>query len=295
MRLSDRNPNWWRAKGKLLAATDKTEEAVRAFTKSLELASGEDWETRAVAARSLSARGQAFGRLGKQAEAEADFRASRGLYRRSGDTPTHLLDLSAQYNAGTMDDWHNSADKGNNLASLPLGVHEFGGVQFDVRGIVQLSGTNLARIQPDYPVAVPGIQIGQGAKRLHFLHGTGWPLWDAAGKDVVVPIARYVIHYADGQTAELPIRYRDDVRNWQYEPEGVTREQGGASPVWKGPQARWKEHWPKWGVRLYLTTWTNPRPEVTIQSLDLISTMTGSAPFVLAITVDPTARDGTAK
>jgi hypothetical protein len=62
------------------------------------------------------------------------------------------------------------------------------------------------------------------------------------------------------------------------------RASGGAEPAWKGPQERWKQSWPDWGVRLYKLTWKNPRPEVEIKSIDLVSTMTKSAPFVIAIT-----------
>lgn len=72
----------------------------------------------------------------------------------------------------------------------------------------------------------------------------------------------------------------------QFWPDAVAAEKGGAEPVWKGPQERCKDKWPDWGVRLYKLTWTNPRPEVEIKSLDLESTMTQSAPFVVAITVE---------
>ena len=42
-----------------------------------------------------------------------------------------------------------------------------------------------------------------------------------------------------------------------------------------------------YGVRLYLMTCANPHPELTIESLDFVSTMTGSAPFLVAMTVEP--------
>lgn len=209
--------------------------------------------------------------------------------RRPAGLPNRLIDLSAYYNASPTDDWHNPEDKGNNLASLELGTHKIGGVEFDVRGIVQLSSTNLAALQPDYPKHVMGIHVGQQAAALHFLHGTGWPLCDTNGLDILQPIAEYVIHYADGHTSAVPIRYAEHVRNWQFWPEAEAKEKDGAQPIWKGPQERWKQHWPGWGVRLYMTTWTNPHPEVAIESLDFVSTMTGSAPFLIAITVDPPA------
>jgi hypothetical protein len=40
-------------------------------------------------------------------------------------------------------------------------------------------------------------------------------------------------------------------------------------------------------VRLYKTTWVNPLPETEIVSLDYVSAMTPSAPFLLAVTAEP--------
>jgi hypothetical protein len=36
-------------------------------------------------------------------------------------------------------------------------------------------------------------------------------------------------------------------------------------------------------------TWPNQRPGIEIATIDFLSTMTGSAPFLLAITVEPPA------
>ena len=80
--------------------------------------------------------------------------------------------------------------------------------------------------------------------------------------------------------------YGEQIGNWPFWPAGVPAEQGGAEPVWKGPQTRWENRWPEWGERLYQLTWTNPRPEVPIQSLDFISTTPKSAPFLIAVTVE---------
>jgi hypothetical protein len=39
-------------------------------------------------------------------------------------------------------------------------------------------------------------------------------------------------------------------------------------------------------LRLFVATWENPRPDVEVTSLDLVSRETQSAPFVVAITVE---------
>ncbi len=199
---------------------------------------------------------------------------------RSAGLPRRLLDLSTVYNALLATDWHNPEDVGNNLASLPTGRQTLGGQEFDIRGVVQLSSIELAKLNPHYPREVSDVPVALTCAKLHFLHGLGWPETNG------IPIARYVIHYADGGTNTIDVVYGRDVRNWQYWPQAVAREAEGAQPVWQGPQERWKPHYPDWGVRLYLQSWINPRPDVAIVSLDLKSAMTKSAPFIVAITAE---------
>ena len=123
--------------------------------------------------------------------------------------------------------------------------------------------------------------MNQRARSLYFLHGLGWQEED--GKTV----ARYVVHFVDGKSNTIEVVYGRDIRNWQFWPERVAQEDGGAVPAWKGRQERWKTAWPNCGVRLYKLNWTNPRPDVEIKSVDLVSTMTESSPFVIAITAEP--------
>ena len=39
-------------------------------------------------------------------------------------------------------------------------------------------------------------------------------------------------------------------------------------------------------VRLFLSTWQNPYPEKTVESIDYVSTKSSAAPFCLAITAE---------
>jgi hypothetical protein len=154
----------------------------------------------------------------------------------------------------------------------------FGGVPFDARGIIQLAGGSIKDLNPDYPEQVTGIKVGRPCRRIHFLHGTGW----------IVPegtvIGQWVMRFANGQRVSVPIVYGPDVRNWQFWPR-MSAEDGGADPMWKGTQVRWKKI-TGFGVRLYKSTWENPRPDAAIAAIDLVSTQAASAPFVLAITVE---------
>ncbi len=201
-----------------------------------------------------------------------------GVSGRPPDAPRGLLDLSDRFNASLADDWQSPEDVGNNLADLPTGVRTIGGVQFDIRGIIQLQSTSLEAVNRCFPRRVEGIPVNLRSKRLHLLLGAGW------GEAESAVVGHVTIRYVDGRYEQLEIVYGRDVRDWAPDP-GVT-EPHGATPAWTGTQERWRGR-AGWGVRLYAARWTNPRPELEIRSIDLSSTMTRSAPFVIAITAEP--------
>jgi hypothetical protein len=135
---------------------------------------------------------------------------ARRIPPRAPQTEARLIDLGAYFNAPLTETWHTQgADEAagltNDLSALPRGRQTLAGVEFDVRGVVQLS---IPGWPGRYPERVAGIKVGQPCRRLHFLHATGWVVPDGT------VIGRYVIHYADGQRAEVPIRYGQDVRDW---------------------------------------------------------------------------------
>jgi len=75
--------------------------------------------------------------------------------------PPQLLDLTAYYNAALTNSWQGFG--GNDLASLPTGIRKFDGVQFDVRGVIQLRGTQLPAM---YPWRVDDIPVRQKCARI---------------------------------------------------------------------------------------------------------------------------------
>lgn len=165
----------------------------------------------------------------------------------------------------------------NNLAALPEGVQTLAQVQFDVRGVIQLAGTELQALTGSrYPASVAGIPIHRKLARLHVLHGTGWAEQDAK------KIGAYVLRYADGRQLELPILHGEDVRDWWHlvEHRAVTR----AAIAWTGSNPR--TDGTEWFLRLFKRTWDNPRPEVEVESLDFTSTVTRCAPFLIALTLE---------
>jgi beta-galactosidase len=186
-----------------------------------------------------------------------------------------LINLSDYYNASLRDSWHAATVDNNTLRNLPAGVRDMHGVKFDVRGIIQLGGRLLqeqGRIK--YPQEVADIRIDRKATRVHFLHAAGWQ------SPMGTRIGSYAVHYANGETVEIPIVYGEDVKDWwdhDDEPAGT------AHAVWNGRSTAYDG---SVAISLYRTTWTNPQPEVSIESIDYRSAMSDSAPFLLAITTE---------
>jgi hypothetical protein len=120
--------------------------------------------------------------------------------------------------------------------------------------------------------------VGAKCRVIHCLQAAAW------GEGVTDSrIGRYVLHYADGQTAELPLEYGKDLRNWATI-SGEPKETPNATVVWTGNTPRAASNGQT--VQLFKRSYENPRPDVEITHLDFVSAMTFTAPFVVAITVE---------
>jgi hypothetical protein len=235
----------------------------------------QDAEPDRVAALLLKRRTLAL-RLNRREDAQRDWLRAMKIPPREEAASTNCLDLAMFYNAALHQDWHGTMWPGNNLATLPQGRQSFGGVEFDVRGIIQLASPAIEKTAPGFPETVRDIALRRTGRRLHFLHAAGW------GNHVPVGtrIGNYVVRYADGEQTELPLVAGENIAEWQLSPSGPA-SLPQASTAWSGTNAR------QTSVRLFRWTWENPRPEAEIASLDFASTMTLAAPFLVAITVEP--------
>ncbi len=199
------------------------------------------------------------------------------------------LDLTDHYNNvlhGGFFPLYSLQDRDNYLRELGSGLLEVGGVRFDVRGVIQLR--RHTELEPAWQVfweqllmQVRGIQVQQKICRLHVLHGTANT---ASSQKEGAEVARFVWHYDPGQEPS-PILYGRDVRDWWWRPQDAVEPTSARSRVaWTGsnPTAREKGY----QLRLYLTTIENPRPQDVVRSLDYVSAMSESAPFLIALTVE---------
>jgi len=205
--------------------------------------------------------------------------------RAAGLTP-EALDLAPYYNATLTEEWQTKVGPAN-LASLPAGGREFAGITFDVRGVIRICSQPKEDAGRKFPVEVSQIRLDRMAHRLHFLHGFGWEA------PALAHVATYVIHYADGQTASVPVVFgRDVLASWSATaPEEAETKfvAAGGIIAWKNSvePAKPNPAGAKNVCRLFLTTWQNPRPSVKIESLELQSNRKIFAtPFLLALTMD---------
>jgi hypothetical protein len=172
-------------------------------------------------------------------------------------------------------------DFDKDLSEFTPGLTEFDGVPFDVRGVVQFR-----RYLPDYlyinyswhqvPLRAEGILVQSMVQRLHLLHGTAYSVKDGTA------IATVGWHYADGSQRETEIRYGEHLRDWWVKNDSRSATQ--ARVAWQGSNPTAKEKGTE--VRIYQTQLDNPRPDLVVESLDLMAERTPCAYFVLAITAE---------
>jgi len=208
---------------------------------------------------------------------------------------SQLIDLRRHYYSTLRGQLHPDAsdyNADNDLSALSPGLVTLGGVQFDVRGVVLMRrleklGGLFQRMWDRYPTNVSGIQINHKLRRLHVLQGACTGL-DAMPTDIKdgTAIGSYVWHYADGRALEQDIVFGRDLREWwQRKDENAEPACERGRVVWTGTNAVAQRQGAT--LRLYLTTYDNPRPDVEVTSIDLISKMTTAAPFLVAMTVEP--------
>ena len=192
-----------------------------------------------------------------------------------------LVDLTGKYNALLTEQWHPDAQGlppgANHLGSLPRGIQKLGGIDFDIRGVIQLAGTQAEAAGAAFPEAQTGIKLGRKCKRLHFLQAAGWQAED--GK----VIGRYVLHYAGGEKASFDVVYGADTLDW-WKGTAEAKPPQSATVAWTGSNPATEALGSS--LRLFKRTYDNPKPDLTIQTLDFVSTRAESAPFLVALTLE---------
>lgn len=189
------------------------------------------------------------------------------------DTAWSTVDLRGHINTGLEKTW--VPDRvADNLSELAKGKHILGGITFDVRGVVRLAGSE--QTQTRLPQEIK-IAVDRFCSQIHLLHACSEA--EKSGTEV----AAIRVRYKDGSQTELPIRYGEQLRDWHFlEFEAVSNTNSVMAWTGSNPFMRAQNG----AVRLYRTTFENPRPQVPIVGIDYISRRTKAAPFLVALTVN---------
>jgi len=273
------HPQLWNVKGLLLEQNGRIDEAVQDFTRAISLAEAQPGFAAAELSEFLLNRSRALRNLDRLAEAGRDYCRAKRIPVRETNAPAALIDLSLFYDVPvteSLDEWRGRP--GKELAGLATGIQSFGGVPFDVRGVIELQGA-LMGAQSGYRQGVTNIVVRVKFRQLHCLMGTGWD--ELVGNQVGI----LALHFADGKTRELPVSYGIHVRDWIVRPTENDDPLEHAVVAWTGENDFARSLTAH--VRLYRVTWPNPRPDLEVAAIDFVSTMTRCAPFLVAMTVEP--------
>jgi hypothetical protein len=93
-----------------------------------------------------------------------------------------------------------------------------------------------------------------------------------------------MVQYDDGSQEGVPIVYGEDVRDWWFV-EGEPEPSRG-KVVWTGDNALATQIGAR--LRLYVSSWTNPKPDHTVTRIDYVArkTETVAAPFCISMSVE---------
>lgn len=161
-------------------------------------------------------------------------------------------------------------DKARTLRALPAGEHVFAGVKYNiyemptspVPQVLMLGGEG---VPGNLPKAITDIPVNATADALFFLHTARLDrrLDERERQEKKrFELCKYVIHYADGQTTELPVFSEVDIDHFaQREPTVIP----GAQIAWTAKFDHSEE-----SAVVYAKQWNNPRPGVEIRSVDFL-------------------------
>lgn len=265
-------------KARILAAGNRHEESLEWYDRALE-ASEANRNPRIHRHRELLlGRAGVQTRLNRLEAARRDNPDAFGIPDPPANRDGRQIDLSRFYNQA-LTDGVTTEVLGNDLSGLqPFGLKPLGNVIFDVRGLIQLKGRGVGyqgtSVLDRMPAQVEGIPVGATCHQIHFLHGIS--NGGASGERV----GAYRIRYVDGTQEEFPILVGEHLWDWWFRIAHATPK---SVLAWRGENDLSVSFQSRLG--LYRTTWDNPRPEVSIESIDFSSAMNVSTPFLIAITL----------
>ena len=220
-------------------------------------------------------------------EREIEKQRIQSLQHVNTTTNATTIDLSRFVNA-QLTPWAAQAGRiPRNSPQLTAGVKLYAGVPFDVSGIVRLHSITSEKNGEHFPVEVDKIPINEKFTKIYLLHGAY-----AGGGNYFQVVGRLVLHYADGSTNAIDLIAGQTVFDcWNVLfKTGIDPVYKNASPgteiAWWGSNSLIERLNPDESLVLFKSVFQNPRPDVAVTSVDYVSTMTETGPFLAGLTVE---------
>jgi len=192
-----------------------------------------------------------------------------------------VIDISAYYNGRLDKSWTPVYGNNNDLAALGEGTRILKHVPFEIHGVIQLQGAEWKKRGYNFPENIVGIPVGKKGRRLHLLHADS-----AFAEPAGTAVAGLILHYSDGEESRFDIRQGIEILDWWDWPHAAISQPTDTNTVeaWSGSNSAAQQQGAS--IRLFDTAFVNPHLEKEIQSIDYTSAMTGSAPFMVALTIE---------
>ena len=172
-------------------------------------------------------------------------------------------------------------DKVYRSVQLPSAAADLAGINWQLSGrAIMLRGTG----STTEAESVRAIPVRRKADMLHFLHTfnpgpevVAWHEKAVAARETGdkppdrITVFHYALTYADGRTLDIPVRWGEGVagyvRDWWNPADGFVHDLAWAKVAWE----RKAELNASRGLVLYAMEWPNPRPDVEIAAIDIVS------------------------
>ena len=207
--------------------------------------------------------------------------AGGAIVARSADAPQATVDLTSVYNIGLNDVSRASLHSPADFAWLPQGVQRLLGIDYDIRGAIQLRNEQGFYEQP--MATAPGaVRASVSRRRAAAVDALMMSALSCPGNPHG-SLALIGLEYADGTAAELPVRCDIDVFHWRQ----VSSLGDHAQVAVRGLDARLLPLVSR-PVQAYAVHLENPHPDKVIQGVRLTAgPWSGGAAMFLAVSLEP--------
>ncbi len=184
-------------------------------------------------------------------------------------------------------------DKNSAIKAIPRGKQVFGGVKFQIEGMIQLQSKGARDDQQSYrtTIVVPlaetnvtatGTQVVQRGSNVAAVHLLGATRYGGAGE---CDMAQLVWRYADGSASTSHVMSENHVRDGIRLPYETPARLPYlfSKVVWRTPMPGKAGRW----VRLYRFSYNNPEPGRVIRQIEFVSAMQKPSLLVVGLTLDP--------